>query len=73
MVNHIINIQNYANATIYKSLVARWNNNAGTYASLGVSGSVWRNTTAINSITALPDGGVFKTGSTFTLYGIAAA
>jgi hypothetical protein len=71
--SHIVNIQNYSNTTTYKTVLGRWNNNAGTYASLGATASLWRSTSAINSITALPDGGVFKTGSTFTLYGIAAA
>ena len=71
--NHIINIQNYANATTYKSVVSRWNNNAGTYASLGANVGLWLNTAAINSVTALPDSGLLKTGTTLTLYGIASA
>jgi len=70
---HIINIQNYSNATTNKTVLARWNNNAGTYASLGATASLWRNTAAITSITIYDDAGNLSTGSTFSLYGIAAA
>jgi hypothetical protein len=70
---HIINIQNYSNATTNKTVLARWNNNAGTYASLGATASLWRNTAAITSITIYDDAGNLSTGSTFSLYGIANA
>lgn len=71
--SHIINIQNYSNASTYKTVIARWNNNAGTYASLGATASLWRNTAAITSITVLDDAGNLNTGTTMTLYGIKAA
>ena len=71
---HIINIQNYSNATTYKTVLARWNNNAGTYASLGSTASLWRKTPeAITSITIYSDAGNISVGSTFNLYGIANA
>ena len=71
--NHIINIQNYSNATTFKTVLARWNNNAGTYASLGATVSLWRNTAAITSITVYAESGNLNVGSTFSLYGIANA
>jgi hypothetical protein len=63
-----INIMNYANATTYKTALIR-----SDYASSGTDMNVglWRNTAAITSITIV--GSSFATGSTFTLYGIAAA
>ena len=67
----IININNYSNATTYKTSLSRGND-----ASLGTMAVavLWRNTAAINSITlkAGPSG-TFNSGTTFTLYGIAAA
>ena len=71
---HIVNIQNYNNATTFKTVLARWNNNAGTYASLGATASLWRKTPeAITSITIYADSGNLNVGSTFSLYGIANA
>ena len=67
--NSIISVQNYANATTYKTAVARVNNaESGTNASVGL----WRSTSAINSITILATNTGFATGCTFTLYGIKA-
>jgi hypothetical protein len=67
--NAIINIPNYANTNIYKTVLGRANN-----AVTGVTETVglWRSTSAITSITLLQSYGtdLFKTGSTFTLYGI---
>jgi hypothetical protein len=69
--NAIINIQNYSNTTTYKTLIGRANN-----ATTGVTATVgmWRSTSAITSMTLLQSYGsdLFKTGSTFTLYGIKA-
>lgn len=70
---HIVNIQNFANANINKAALARWNNNAGTYASLGASISLWRKTEAITSITVYDDAGNLNTGTILTIYGIKAA
>ena len=72
--NLIVNIQNYANSTTYKTTLSRVNNAAnGTGAIVGL----WRNTAAITSFTLnMMKAGVaydFTTGSTFTLYGIKAA
>ena len=65
----IINIQNYSNSTTYKTTLSRHSTGfAGAFAGL------WRNTAAVTSVTIINLGaGGFATGSTFTLYGIAAA
>ena len=63
------NIFNYSNATTYKTLLTRTQEN-GTEAVVGL----WRSTSAITRIDLLLDSsGVFTTDSTFTLYGIASA
>lgn len=69
--NAIVNIQNYSNTTTYKTILSRSNN-----ASLGTDAIVnlWRSTSAITSIYVYsPDSQTFSVGTTFTLYGIAAA
>ena len=66
----IVQFQNYANASTYKTVLFRTNAvNTDVEASVGL----WRSTSAINSITIYPAGGNFVSGSTLTLYGIAAA
>jgi hypothetical protein len=66
----IINIQNYSNTTTNKTILCRVSNSAtATEALVGL----WRNTSAINTITLTCDSGSYNTGSTFSLYGIAAA
>lgn len=68
--NQIINLQNYSNTTTYKTVLIRNNNAAqGTDAVVGL----WRNTTAISTITIQTTTGNYSTGSTFSLYGIKAA
>lgn len=70
--NAICHIQNYSNSTTYKTVIARANK-----ASNGVNASVglWRSTAAITTLTVRSSDGTtnFNTGSTFSLYGIAAA
>jgi hypothetical protein len=67
---YIIQLQNYSNATTFKTVLTR-TNEAGT----GVDATVglWRNTAAITSILYYPGVGNWIAGSTFTLYGIKAA
>lgn len=68
--NAILHIMNYANATTYKTVLSRANDAATlTAAYVGL----WRSTAAINSVLVGTDVSTFVTGSTFTLYGIAAA
>jgi hypothetical protein len=67
-----ISIQSYANTSVYKTLLSRANNAArGTAAVVGL----WQSTSAINRIDILAGNpsGTIASGSTFTLYGIAAA
>jgi hypothetical protein len=70
--NYIIHIMAYSKTNINKPVVVR--GNAPTNETYILTG-LWRSTSAINSITLLSYNGTdkFKTGSTFTLYGIAAA
>ena len=67
------NIQNYSNTTTNKTFISRSNrasasNSPGAEALVGL----WRNTSAITSITLAADSGNLDTGCTFTLYGIKA-
>lgn len=68
----IIQINNYSNSTTYKTAFMR-TNTASTYGTVFAIVGLWRSTAAITSITLTPDAGSFATGSTFSLYGIAAA
>jgi hypothetical protein len=67
----ILNINNYSNATTFKTVLSR---GSDSVSELGASVVLWRNTAAITSIT-LRAGTIrnFNIGTTFTLYGIAAA
>ena len=68
--NIIINYQNYANTTTYKTILSR-SNAAGTVVQASVAMS--SSTTAITQINVATFGvGNFTSGSTFTLYGIKA-
>ena len=69
--NVIAQVQNYSNSTTYKTTLARSNNTTGY---IGAYVSLWRSTAAINSITITTGtADTYVAGSTFTLYGIAAA
>ena len=65
---------NYSNTTTYKTMLARSNNaSSTTYAGVSTIVGMWRSTAAITSLAFKVSGNDFKTGSTFTLYGIKAA
>lgn len=66
----IINIQNYSNSTTYKTVLCR-GNSAADFVNAAVS--LWRSTSAVNSVTLIGGGSTFISGSTFSLYGIKAA
>ena len=67
---NITNIMNYSNTTTYKTTISRMN---APSSYVGAFTSMWRSTSAINSITILGDsGGTFNNGKA-TLYGIASA
>lgn len=68
--NNILQVQNYSNTTTYKTAIGRADN-ANDSAQTGVG--LWRSTSAINSITLFNGtSSNFTSGSTFSLYGIAA-
>ena len=66
-INHIFN---YSNTTMNKSFITR-HGSTGNETAAGVG--LWRSTAAITSIEIAPGTSTFISGSTFTLYGIAAA
>jgi len=68
---YIADFMNYSNTTTYKTVLIRNNNTAfATEAQV----ALWRSTTAITSVVAYLDRAEsYVVGSTFTLYGIAAA
>jgi hypothetical protein len=68
----IIHIMNYANTTTYKTAITR-SSSAGTYAIAGATVVLWQSTAAINSVKITDTSGNFISGSTFSIYGIAAA
>jgi hypothetical protein len=68
---NIIHIMNYSNTTTYKTVLNRAN---AQTANIGAQAYVelWRSTSAITSL-AVTASGNYSSGSTFNLYGIAAA
>lgn len=72
--NTIVNLMNYANTSVYKTVLFRGNSSAATtFPAVEAQAGLWRSTSAINFIYLYTSGGNFSSGSTFTLYGIAAA
>lgn len=67
----IANIQNYSNTTAYKTMLVR-EGYAGV--ATGLYTYLWRSTSAITSMQITPQSSAtWSTGTTLTLYGIAAA
>lgn len=68
----IWHVMNYSNSTTYKTVLSRINNSA---LETGAWVSMWRNTAAITSININSGNGsaTWQAGSTFTIYGVAAA
>lgn len=62
----IANVQNYSNTTTNKTVLSRSSSEGFVSAYVGL----WRNTSAISSITFFKASADFTSGSTFTLYGI---
>lgn len=68
--NIIMSIQNYSNATTYKTSLSRMNspdNHVASYVTM------WRSTSAITSVEFHTTGANMSIGTTLTLYGIKAA
>jgi hypothetical protein len=71
----IVQFMNYANTSTYKTVLARGNSlgQVGSF-DVGAFASLWRSTSAINTMKIYPnDGSFYTSGTTLTLYGIAAA
>lgn len=70
----LINLQYYSNTTTFKTILTRGNSLGSTASQdVGVNSGLWRSTSAINTIQIyVADGTNFASGSTFSLYGIAA-
>lgn len=68
-----IDIMNYSNTTTYKTAIGKFDSLPKSRT--GINVSLWRDTSAITSITFTFENGTdnFSTGSTFTIYGIKAA
>jgi hypothetical protein len=66
----LIDVMNYANTTTYKTVLSRYGN-AGVNTAVAVN--LWRSTSAITQLKLVAFASNFRTGSTFTLYGIKAA
>jgi hypothetical protein len=69
----ILQMNNYSNATTYKTTLLRANELSGTYQGTEAAVGLWRNTAAITRLDIVASASTFATGSTFSLYGIAAA
>lgn len=67
--NTIWQINNYSNATTYKTALGRINN---TFDWLGASVGLWRSTAAITTVSYTVSSGYIVAGSTLTLFGIKA-
>lgn len=70
---NIFQIQNYSNATTYKTALCRYSG-AGSSSAVGAGVGLWRVTNAITSITVGLEGGYnFSSNCTFSLFGVKAA
>ena len=72
---YLASFMNYANTTTYKTTISR-GASVGTTSMTDSNVSLWRSTSAINTIKIYPNPSVatnFSVGTTLALYGIAAA
>jgi hypothetical protein len=70
-ISTVTHIMDYANTTTHKTVLSRVDDTAGLYPAVGAIVGLWRNTSAITSITITPQDGSILVGSSFALYGIA--
>jgi len=71
--NIIVHIMNYSNATTYKTMISRYNSLDSSDGRTGAYVNLTRATTAVTSLLIDLTANNFISGSTFSLYGIAAA
>lgn len=67
MTTTLLNVMNYANSSVYKTVLSRGNAGANE---TNLQVSQWRSTSAITSLTLSIFTTNFSAGSTFTLYGV---
>jgi hypothetical protein len=71
----LIDVMNYSNTTTFKTMLCstRVAEGDGTYSGVEDLATLWRSTSAINTISIFTDiADTFQAGTTFTIYGIAA-
>lgn len=66
----LFNVFNYANTSVYKTVIARGNDIFASAGEASATVGLWRSTAAITSVTVKGNGANFAVGSTFSLYGI---
>lgn len=70
----VVDFLSYANSNVFKTVLASWANNAGSLTpTVGRAVNLVQTTNAITTLTIRPVSGNWKSGSTFSLYGIKAA
>ena len=67
---NISTIFNYASTVMNKSMTTRWNSVASSDPYIALYAGLWKNTSAITSITLSVPSGTLSAGFTFDLYGI---
>lgn len=73
MMNSVIHFMNYSNNAKHKAALIRTDSRDGTYNATEINATLWRDNSNIHTITLIgTNGASYYTGSTFTLYGIAA-
>ena len=65
-------VMNYSNTTTNKTVISRGNDVFASAGETSATVGLWRSTSAITSLTVKGNGANFASGSTFSLYGIAA-
>lgn len=69
----VLQFNNYANTTTFKTVLSRETMWATADKGTALRVGLWRNTNAITSVSLKANGSTWKSGSSFTLYGIKAA
>lgn len=69
----LFNVFNYANTSVYKTVIARGNDIFASAGETSATVGLWRSTAAITSVTVKGNGANFAAGSTFSLYAIKAS
>jgi hypothetical protein len=68
----VVQFMDYSATDKHKTVLVRKNMDGSSFPGVGMVAGRWASTSALNSIRLAPSGGSFTSGSTFSLYGIAA-